>query len=115
MIPWWTIAFPVLGKYGDLLEELDLVTLSQPTPEIIARINPSKRELSLLRRKSFWPMREIVDQVLREEEGKMGRRPRPYLRDGMNIRTDRRDHESYRENAVASPTYTCPRCQTVMK
>lgn len=72
--------FPVLEKYGDLLEELELVTLEQPTPEILHRINSLKRELSLLRR-IVWPMREIVDQLYREEEGKMGEATRPYLRD----------------------------------
>lgn len=72
--------FPVLEQYGDLLEELELVTLEKPSPEILHRIHSLKRELSLLRR-IVWPMREIVDQLYREEEGRMGEATRPYLRD----------------------------------
>ncbi|MFQ3187698.1 MAG: magnesium transporter, partial [Marinomonas primoryensis] len=72
--------FPVLEQYGDLLEELELITLEKPTPEILHRIHAVKRELSLLRR-IVWPMREVVDQLYREEDGRMGEVTKPYLRD----------------------------------
>ncbi len=72
--------FPVLEQYGDLLEELELITLEKPTPEVLHRIHAVKRELSLLRR-IVWPMREVVDQLYREEDGRMGEVTKPYLRD----------------------------------
>jgi magnesium transporter len=72
--------FPVLEQYGDLLEELEVVTLEKPTPAVLHRIHAVKRELSLLRR-IVWPMREVIDQLYREEEGRMGEATKPYLRD----------------------------------
>lgn len=72
--------FPVLEQYGNVLEELELVTLEHPTPAVLHRIHSVKRELALLRR-IVWPTREVVDQLYREEEGHMGEATRPYLRD----------------------------------
>ncbi len=72
--------FPVLEKYGDVLEELEIVTLEQPVPAVLHRIHSVKRELALLRR-ILWPMREVVDQLYREEDGKINDSTRPFLRD----------------------------------
>lgn len=72
--------FPVLEKYGDILEELEIVTLDHPTPDVLHRIHSIKRELSLLRR-IVWPMREVVDGLYREEGGLVGADTRPFLRD----------------------------------
>lgn len=72
--------FPVLEQYGDVLEDLELVTLERHTPEVLHRIHSVKRELSLLRR-IVWPMREVVDQLYREEGGRIEETTRPYLRD----------------------------------
>jgi len=62
--------FPVLEEYGDILEELEVITLEKPTPVILHRIHAAKRELSLLRR-IVWPMREVIDHLYREEDGRM--------------------------------------------
>lgn len=72
--------FPVLEHYGDKLEELELVALENPTPAVLKRIHMVKRELALLRR-IVWPMREVVDQLYREEGGWIKEPTRPYLRD----------------------------------
>lgn len=72
--------FPVLEKYGDILEDLEIVTLEHPTPEVLHRIHSIKRELSLLRR-IVWPLREVVDRLYREEEGLVEEETKPYLRD----------------------------------
>ncbi|MEX1237841.1 MAG: magnesium/cobalt transporter CorA, partial [Pseudomonadales bacterium] len=72
--------FPVLEQYGDVLEDLELVTLEQPTPDVLHRIHSIKRELALLRR-IVWPMREVTDQLYREEQGRINEATRPYLRD----------------------------------
>jgi magnesium transporter len=72
--------FPVLEHYGDMLEELELVALENPTPAVLKRIHKLKRELALLRR-IVWPMREVVDQLYREEGGWITEPTRPYLRD----------------------------------
>jgi magnesium transporter len=72
--------FPVLEHYGDMLEELELLTLEKPSPDVLRRIHTIKRELALLRR-IVWPMREVVDQLYREEGGRITESTRPYLRD----------------------------------
>lgn len=72
--------FPVLEQYGDLLEDLEIMTLEKPSPDVLHRIHSIKRELSLLRR-ILWPMREVVDQLYRDEEGRITEATRPYLRD----------------------------------
>ena len=72
--------FPVLEEYGDILEELEITTLEKPTPAILHRIHAVKRELSLLRR-IVWPIREVIDHLYREEDGRMGEATKPYLRD----------------------------------
>lgn len=72
--------FPALEQYGDLLEDLEVMTLETPSPDVLHRIHSVKRELSLLRR-IVWPMREVVDQLYREEEGRIAETTRPYLRD----------------------------------
>ncbi|MEX2365395.1 MAG: magnesium/cobalt transporter CorA, partial [Pseudohongiellaceae bacterium] len=72
--------FPVLEQYGNILEDLELIALEKPTPEVLHRIHSVKRELALLRR-IVWPMREVVDQLYREEEGHINDTTRPFLRD----------------------------------
>lgn len=72
--------FPVLEQYGDVLEELELLTLENPAPKILHRIHSVKRELALLRR-IVWPTREVIDQLYREEDGHISDATRPFLRD----------------------------------
>lgn len=72
--------FLVLEQYGDILEELELITLEKPTPKVLHRIHCIKRELAQLRR-IVWPMREVVDQLYRDEGGRIDDATRPYLRD----------------------------------
>ncbi|WP_269621488.1 magnesium/cobalt transporter CorA [Zhongshania sp. BJYM1] len=72
--------FPVLERYGDQLEDLEVVTLETPSPEVLRRIHCVKRELALLRR-IIWPMRELVDHLYRDESGRISESTRPYLRD----------------------------------
>ena len=72
--------FPVLEQYGDVLEDLEMATLEQPSPELLNRIHSVKRELALLRR-IVWPMREVTDQLYREEGVRIEEETRPFLRD----------------------------------
>ncbi|HKI73394.1 MAG TPA: magnesium/cobalt transporter CorA [Pseudomonadales bacterium] len=72
--------FPVLEKYGDVLEDLELDTLENPKPEVLHRTHAVKRELALLRR-ILWPTREVIDQLYREELGHISDEIRPFLRD----------------------------------
>lgn len=58
--------FVVLEKIGEKIESLEEELLEQPSPEVAHAIHALKREMILLR-KSFWPLRELVNSILRDE------------------------------------------------
>lgn len=57
--------FPVLERFGDILEDLEPQVIDDPRPELIAHIYGIKRELALLRR-VLWPTRELVNVLMAE-------------------------------------------------
>lgn len=60
--------FPILEAYGAALEELEIEILQDPTTRSQQKLFSMKRDLSLQRR-VLWPIREVVDQIYREESG----------------------------------------------
>jgi magnesium transporter len=90
--------FPILEYFGDTVEELELVTLETPSPEVLRRIHSVKRELALFRR-VVWPLREVADHLYREETGKIAESTKPYLRDVYEHSIQLEIIESYREMA----------------
>lgn len=89
--------FPILERYGDLLEEMEENALENPKTENLYRIIAVKRELTLLRR-VLWPVREIVDILYRDEKRGLPTTVKPYLRDVLDHCTEILDLiESYRE------------------
>jgi magnesium transporter len=72
--------FPVLELFGlqlAALEERILTASERDTPE---KVHVLKRELILLRR-MLWPQREVINQLLREENGMVREETLIYLRD----------------------------------
>jgi magnesium transporter len=72
--------FPILEHYGDRLEELDALVLSNPQRELITAIHRVKRDLLLLRR-AAWPMREVISLLHREPHECMSDVTKVYMRD----------------------------------
>lgn len=72
--------FPILERYGDVLEEMEAVVLASPDAKVLSRIHAIKRELSALRR-VMWPMREVVAGVRDTEIDAVADITRTYLRD----------------------------------
>jgi magnesium transporter len=72
--------FPILEYYGDRLEELEDLVLSDPQRTTISAIHKIKRELLLLRR-AAWPMREVISILHKEPHECMSDVTRVYLRD----------------------------------
>lgn len=72
--------FPILEQYGNMLEDLELEALDDPSPAVLHRIHGIKRQLVTLRR-IMWPMREMLDYVARDEEAPFSDYTRNYLRD----------------------------------
>lgn len=54
--------FPILEKYGDLLDRLEDAVLDNPTQDHMEEIHKTKRELQILRH-CIWPMRESVNKI----------------------------------------------------
>lgn len=72
--------FPVLERFGDILEELEPVVIEDPSPKLIAHIYSIKRELALLRR-VLWPTRETVNVLLDETTKDITPETKLFLRD----------------------------------
>lgn len=89
--------FPVLERYGDLLEELELKVMTGRDPGVLNDIHRLKRELLILRR-ALWPMRDLIHKLQGERHECLSEQTRVYM-------TDLYDHvvqamdilETYRE------------------
>ena len=72
--------FLVLEKLGEQLENLDNRVISNPDQALVQEIQHLKRELIYLR-KSVWPLREVINNLMREETDLISEHTLPYLRD----------------------------------
>jgi magnesium transporter len=72
--------FHLLEEAGEQIETLQEKILSEPTPVILGEIQDLKREMIYLR-KSVWPLREIVNRLIREEFKLVSKDVIVYLRD----------------------------------
>jgi magnesium transporter len=71
---------PVLDKLADEISEIEDVVLDHPDPETLARIFSLKRKLVEFRRIAGG-MREVVNSLIRRENGIVGDDLDPYFRD----------------------------------
>lgn len=72
--------FPVLEHYSERLEELEAKILEHPESHLIADLHEVKRDLLVLRR-SIWPIREVVNSLIRDTYPTVTEETRLYLRD----------------------------------
>lgn len=73
-------AFPLLEEYDDALEELEDDVLHAPDRFTLEYIHFVKRELLLIR-KTLWPQREALNQLIRDEHPLITPPVKVYLRD----------------------------------
>ena len=93
--------FPVLEHFGDVLNDLEEEVLEHPDRKVMTRIHQTKRELLLLRR-AVWPLREVVNGMLRENHVCVSEATRTYMRDVYDHIVEIIDIiETYREMATA--------------
>lgn len=91
--------FPVLEAYGERLERLEDEVVSRPGPELIAQVHAMKRDLLGLRR-AIWPLREMINTLIRDETPLVTEQTRVYLRDCYDHAIQLMDVvETYREIA----------------
>jgi magnesium transporter len=72
--------FVVLEKVADKIELLQEQVAADPSQEILQQIHELKREMIFFR-KSVWPVRELVNSLLRSESPLMQKTTEIYLRD----------------------------------
>lgn len=72
--------FLVLEKMSDSIESLEDKVVSEPDHSLVKKIQMLRRDLILMR-KFAWPVREVINSLIREEPALVQDRTLPYLRD----------------------------------
>jgi magnesium transporter len=72
--------FPVLEAYGEQIEDLEDAVIAQPSNRHMSRIHDLKRNL-LTARRALWPLRDMVNALLREDSSLIDEHTLIYLRD----------------------------------
>ena len=91
--------FPVLETLGDELEVLEDEIITRPRPENARTLHGLKRDLLQLRR-AIWPMRELFNTLMRDDDSHVGRETKVFLRDSYDHSVQLMDIvETYREMA----------------
>jgi magnesium transporter len=72
--------FPVLETIGERVEQLESSIFEDPVPADLNELHALKRNLLVLR-KSTWPLRDMVNQLVRGEHDLFSEETRVYLRD----------------------------------
>ena len=73
-------AFPLLEEYGEALDDLEETVLKEPEKQSLELIHFVKRELVLIR-KTIWPQRDAINQLIRDEHPLVNEETKPYFRD----------------------------------
>ena len=72
--------FGILEKIGERIEDMEEDLISNPEPKTLQKIYNLKREMIYIR-KSIWPLREVINNLLREESKIISESTHIYLRD----------------------------------
>jgi magnesium transporter len=72
--------FPVLEAYGEQIEDLEDAVIAQPSNRHMSCIHDLKRNL-LTARRALWPLRDMVNALLREDSALIDEHTLIYLRD----------------------------------
>ena len=72
--------FDILEKIGGRIEDMEEDLVSNPNPKILQEIYNLKREMIYIR-KSVWPLREVINNLLREDSKIITKSTHIYLRD----------------------------------
>jgi magnesium transporter len=72
--------FHILESFTDLVEELEVEVLEDPSPETMRRIHGLRHEMLAVRR-AIWPLREVTNALVRTESELVGESTQIFLRD----------------------------------
>ena len=91
--------FPILERYGEKVEELEDQVVEQGEANLMGDIHEMKRDLLFLRR-AIWPLRELVNSLIRDTTTFIDERTQIYFRDCYDHAIQLIDMiETYREIA----------------
>ena len=91
--------FPFLEQVGEVVEQLEDEVMSNPTRQTLSRVHDIKRGLLDVRR-SIWPLRDVINGLIRDESPLLGDVAKLYLRDCYDHAVQVLDVvETYRELA----------------
>jgi magnesium transporter len=89
--------FPVLERFGDMLEAIEEEALDNPTRGLLGRIHDVRNDLMTLRR-ALWPTRDVLHALGREATAFVGEHARQHFRDSYDHTMELLDlTEGYRE------------------
>ena len=89
--------FPILETYGEKLESIESKVIERAEPEVLGTIYGMKRDLMTFRR-AAWPLRDVLNHLLRDGHPLLSPAVAPYLRDAADHTAQVVDViESYRE------------------
>jgi len=93
--------FEPVGKYGDVIEALELAVVESPSKSVVSQIHAARRDLFLLR-KTIWAQREMVAALSRETYAGFTEATHFYLRDCYDHTVQLLDMtETYRDFATS--------------
>ena len=75
--------FPVLERFGDRLDESELQIMARADSSMVASLHEIRRELMGLRR-AIWPLREVVNALMRDDHAWVKEETRLFLRDAYD-------------------------------
>lgn len=75
--------FNVVEKVGDRLEALEDEVMGGPSREIISEVHHVRRELLVMRR-AVWPLRDVLNSLVREQNELISEPTRVFLRDAYD-------------------------------
>ncbi len=91
--------FPVMERFGEMLEELEDEVALRPRPDLLVRIHKTKLQLLTIRR-AIWPLRDVVNALMRDESDLISSETHVHLRDCYDHTVQVMDMiETYRELA----------------
>lgn len=89
--------FPIVESIGDHLEEIEAAVSGPADRKVFAALHELRRELLVMRR-AIWPLREALNRLTREGEGRFTPATRIFVRDCADHATQLIDLvENYRE------------------
>lgn len=72
--------FPLLEELSERIENIEELILTSPSPEALAGLHTAKQEIVTIRR-SLWPLREVVNSLIRDTSDRITEETKIFLRD----------------------------------